>query len=199
MLRSTGQKKSRALPKPLFRLLPVGARNPGHEYGHLGLWRQGLSPSLRRLRELHRRGVHELWIQGTLDVVVNNFMMARGNRDIAELVLWVDGLYPELPRWIAANLYVQAEGLRNASLMRMSLLARGTDLTGDDQIALDEASERLARWGTENLPLTPRQFMELLWSLQRRFGPDSVDTEYPLARIAMCVSMAGKLPSSPVR
>lgn len=171
---------------------PLALAIRAHEYGHLGLWREGLSPSLRRLRDLHRRGIHELWIQGTLDVVVNHFMMARGNGDIAELVLWTAGLYPELPRWIVANFYVRAQGLHHASLMRMSLLARGTDLTGDDLTVLDEASERLAHWGTETLPLTPRQFTQLLWNLQRRFGPDSADTEHPLARIAMCVSIAGK-------
>lgn len=168
--------------------LALGIR--AHEYGHLGLWRQRLGPSLRCLRGLHRRGIHNVWIQGTLDVVVNHFMMARGNRDIAELVLWQDGLYPELPRWIAANLYLRAEGLRYASLMRMSLLARGTDLTGDDLALLDQTSERLARWGAQYLPPNPQQFLLLLRNLQSRFGPDSPDAEHPLARIAMCVPLA---------
>ncbi len=161
--------------------LALGIR--AHEYGHLGLWRQRLGPSLRSLRGLHRRGLHNLWIQGTLDVVVNHFMMARGNRDIAELVLWQDGLPPDLPRWIAANLYIRAEGLRYASLMRMSLLARRTDLTGDDLALLDQTSERLARWGAQSLPLNPRQYVLLLRDLQSRFGPDSPDAENPLARI----------------
>jgi hypothetical protein len=168
--------------------LALGIR--AHEYGHLGLWRQRLGPSLRSLRGLHRRGIHNLWIQGTLDVVVNHFMMARGNRDIAELVLWQDGLYPELPRWIAANLYLRAEGLRYASLMRMSVLARRTDLTSDDLALLDQTSERLARWGAQPLPLNPRHFLLLLRNLQNRFGPDSPDAEHPLARIAMCVPLA---------
>ncbi|MGA2981366.1 MAG: hypothetical protein ABSD76_17385 [Terriglobales bacterium] len=161
--------------------LALGIR--AHEYGHLGLWRQKLSPSLRSLRGLHRRGIHNLWMQGTLDVVVNHFMMARGNRDIAELVLWQDGLPPELPRWIAANLYIRAEGLRYGSLIRMSLLGRRTDLTGDDLAVLDQTSERLARWGAQSLPLNSRQFLLLLRNLQSRFGPDSPDAEHPLVRI----------------
>jgi hypothetical protein len=160
--------------------LALGIR--AHEYGHLGLWRQRLGPSLRCLRGLHRRGIHNLWIQGTLDVVVNHFMMARGNRDIAELVLWQDGLPPELPRWIAANLYIRAEGLRYESLMRMSLLARRSDLTCDD-LCLHQASERLARWGAQADPLNPQQFLALLRSLQNRFGPDLADAENPLTRI----------------
>jgi len=149
------------------------------------------------LRGLHRRGIHNLWIQGTLDVVVNNFMMARGNRDIAELVLWQDGLDPALPRWIAAILYLRAEGLRYASLIRMSLLARRTDLTGDDLALLDQTSERLARLGAQSLPLNPRHFLLLLRNLQNRFGPDSPDAEHPLARIAMCVPFADQDGSQP--
>jgi hypothetical protein len=168
-------------PFSVSSALALGIR--AHEYGHLGLWRQGLGPSLRSLRGLHRRGIHNLWIQGTLDVVVNHFMMARSNRDIAELLLWQGGLCPELPRWIAANLYIRAEGLSNVSLMRMSLLARRTDLTGDDLALLDQTSGRLARWGAQSLPLSPREFRLLLRNLQSRFGPDSPDAENPLARM----------------
>jgi hypothetical protein len=47
---------------------------------------------------------------------------------------------------------------------------------------LDQTSERLIRWGAQSLPLNPRQFLELLRSLQNRFGPDSLDEENPLAR-----------------
>jgi len=161
--------------------LALGIR--AHEYGHLGLWRQGLEPSFRFRRSFHRLGIHNAWIQGTLDVVVNHFMMERGNSDITELQLWKDGLSPELPRWIAANLYLRAEGLRYASLMRMSLLARRVDLTGDDLAVLDQSSERLVRWGAQSFPLNPRQFLGLLRNLQNRFGPDSRDAENPLARI----------------
>ncbi|MGO8796938.1 MAG: hypothetical protein ACLQLC_19120 [Candidatus Sulfotelmatobacter sp.] len=161
--------------------LALGIR--AHEYGHLGLWRQQLGPNLRLLRILRNRGIHNAWIQGTLDVVVNHFMMARGNRDIAELLLWTSGLSAELPRWIAANTYLRAEGLRYGSLMRMSLLARRSDLTGDDLSQLDQASERLARWGAQADPLNAKQFLELLRSLQNRFGPDSPDAENSLARI----------------
>jgi hypothetical protein len=163
--------------------LALGIR--AHEYGHLGLWRHGLEPSFRFLRIFRRLGIHNAWIQGTLDVVVNHFMLARGNGDIAELQLWKDGLSPELPRWVAANLYLRAEGLRYSSLMRMSLLARRADLTGDDLAFLDQTSEDLIRWGAQSLPLNPRQFLELLRSLQNRFGPDSLDEENPLARIWM--------------
>jgi len=161
--------------------LALGIR--AHEYGHLGLWRQKLGPSLRFLRIFRNLGIHNAWIQGTLDVVVNHFMMARGNRDIAELLLWRDGLPAELPRWIAANLYIRAEGLRYGSLMRMSVLARKTDLWGDDLPVLDQACELLARWGAQADPLNPRQFLALLRSLQNRFGPDSPDVQNPLARI----------------
>jgi hypothetical protein len=134
------------------------------------------------LRNLQRSGIHEAWIQGLLDVVVNHFMMARGNRDIAELVLWSAGLCPELPRWIAANLYARAEGLRHASLIRMSILARQSSLTGEDLAVLDEAARRLAQWGTELLPLSRRQYREMLTRLQSRFGPDSPNAEHPLAQ-----------------
>lgn len=161
--------------------LAMGIR--AHEYGHLGLWRQKLGPSLDCLRSFRRLGIHNLWIQGTLDVVVNHFMMARGNRDIPELLLWQDGLYPELPRWIAANLYIRAEGLRYAPLMRMSLLARRKDLAGDDLALLDVTSERLARWGAQSVPLKSLPFLGVLRNLQNRFGPDSPDAENSLARI----------------
>jgi hypothetical protein len=161
--------------------LALGIR--AHEYGHLGLWRHGLEPSFRFLRIFRRLGIHYAWIQGTLDVVVNHFMMARGNSDITELQLWQDGLSPELPCWVAANLYLRAEGLRYSSLMRMSLLARRADLTGDDLALLDQACERLVLWGAQADPLNPPQFLELLRSLQNRFGPDSRDAENPLARI----------------
>lgn len=161
--------------------LALGIR--AHEYGHLGLWRQRLEPSLRCLRSFHRRGIHNLWIQGTLDVVVNHFMLARGNRDIAELLLWQEGLNPALPRWIAATLYLRAEGLRYGSLMRMSLLARRADLTCDDLALLDLTCERLVRWGSQSLPLNNRHFLSLLRNLQSRFGPDSPDAENPLAGI----------------
>jgi len=161
--------------------LALGIR--AHEYGHLGLWRERLEPSLRCLRGFHRRGIHNLWIQGTLDVVVNHFMMARGNRDIAELVLWLEGLDSALPRWIAATLYLRAEGLRYASLMRLSLLARSADLTSDDLRFLSQTTERLACWGAQSLPLSPRHFLSLLRELQSRFGPDSPDAENPLTGI----------------
>jgi len=128
-----------------------------------------------------------VWIQGLLDVVVNHFMMARGNRDIAELVLWRAGLCPELPRWIAASLYIRAEGLRHASLMRMSILARQTRLTGEDLAVLDEAAKRLGQWGAEQLPLSRRKYKEMLVRLQSRFGPDSANAEHPLAQVVMCV------------
>ena len=169
---------------------PLARGIRAHEYGHLGLWRQRLGPSLRCLRDLHRGGIHELWIQGTLDVVVNHFMMARGNRDIAQLSLWCDGLYPELPRWIAATLYIRAEGLRHAALIRMSILARQTALTGEDLAVLDETSRRLAQWGREMLPLSRRKYREMLIHLQSRFGPDSPDAE-PLARIGICLTAVG--------
>jgi len=167
-------------PFSVSSTLALGIR--AHEYGHLGLWRERLVPSLRGLRSFRRRGIHDLWIQGALDVVVNHFMMARGNGDIAELLLWQDGLQPVLPRWIAANTYLRAEGLRYASLMRMSLLAR-TDLTPDELALLDQTSERLARWGAQCLPLHPPQFLALLRNLQSRFGPDSAEADHPLARI----------------
>jgi len=166
---------------------PLALAIRAHEYGHLGLSRQKLQPSLRCLRGFYRRGIHNLWSQGTLDVVVNHFMMARGNRDIGGLTLWQYGLYPALPRWIAAILYIRAEGLRYASLMRMSLLARTVDFTGDDLALLNQTSERLALLGTQSLPLSPRQFLLLLRRLQSRFGPDSRDAEHPMVRIAMCV------------
>jgi len=161
--------------------LALGIR--AHEYGHLGLWRQRLEPSQRCLRGFRRRGIHNLWIQGTLDVVVNHFMMARGNRDVAELLLWRGALDRVVPRWAAAILYLRAEGLRHASLMRMSLLARRTDLTSDDLAYLEQTSERLACWGAQSLPLHPRHFLSLLRNLQSRFGPDSPDAEYRLTGI----------------
>jgi hypothetical protein len=168
---------------PLSDSSPLALGIRAHEYGHLGLWRQRLEPSLRCLRGFHRRGIHNLWIQGTLDVVVNHFMMASGNRDVAELLLWLEGLDSLLPRWIAATLYLRAEGLRYASLMRMSLLARNRDLTGADLAFLNRASERLACWGAHSLPLSPRHFLSLLRELQSRFGPDSPDAVSPLTGI----------------
>lgn len=174
-------------PYSVSSTLALGIR--AHEYGHLGLWRLRLEPSLRCIRNLHRSGIHEVWIQGPLDVVVNHFMMARGNRDIAELVLWRGGLCSDLPRWIAASLYIRAEGLRYASLIRMSLLARQTSLTGEDVVVLDEASKRLAQWGREQLPLSRRKYREMLTRLQSRFGPDSANAEHPLDRVVMCVPL----------
>jgi hypothetical protein len=174
-------------PYSVSSALALGIR--AHEYGHLGLWRLRLEPSLRCIRNLHRTGIHEVWIQGLLDVVVNHFMMAQGNRDIAELVLWRGGLCSDLPRWIAANLYIRAEGLRHASLIRMSILARQTSLTGEDLVVLDESSKRLAQWGTEQLPLSRRKYREMLTRLQNRFGPDSANAEHPLAQVVMCVRL----------
>jgi hypothetical protein len=83
----------------------------------------------------------------------------------------------------AANAYFRAEGLRYAPLMRMSLLARNTDLRADELVLLDRASERLARWGAESDRMSSLQFLQLLRNLQRRFGPDSSDAKNPLARI----------------
>ena len=174
---------------PLSESSPLALGIRAHEYGHLALWRHRLVPSFRCIRKLHRDGIHEVWIQGMLDVVVNHFMMARGNRDIAELVLWRQGLCSELPLWIAANFYARAEGLKSASLIRMSLLARRTDLTNEDLALLDEASKRLARWGTKMLPLPRRAFKEMLTELQKRFGPDSPTAEHPLVQIGLRIAL----------
>ena len=76
-------------------------------------------PSLRSLNGLRRSGVHEaVRFRGTLDVVVNSFMMAQGKplTGVSELVLWMNGLERKLPRWIAATLYLRAMGLRHSIL-----------------------------------------------------------------------------------
>jgi hypothetical protein len=157
---------------PLSSDSPLALGIRAHEYGHLGLWRQRLVPSFRMLGDVRRVGVNDHWIQGTLDVVVNNFMMAQGNRDIAELRLWWGGLCPELPRWLAANLYLRAEGLRHASLIRMSILVRQTTLTSEDLKMLDEMSAGLAWRGTYMRPLPRGKYRRMLKELQNRFGPE---------------------------
>ncbi len=165
--------------------LALGIR--AHEYGHLGLFRQKLVPSLRSLNGLRRSGVHEAWIQGTLDVVVNSFMMAQGNRDISELVLWMNGLERKLPRWIAATLYLRAMGLRHSILIRMSILARQTGLEKDDLDTLDETSKRLAAWGKSARRIPRHEYNDMLTCLQRRFGPEPSEACYPSLRIGLSI------------
>jgi hypothetical protein len=166
--------------------LALGIR--AHEYGHLGLWRQRLVPSLRMLDDLRRGGVNDHWIQGTLDVVVNNFMMAQGNHDIAALRLWSGGLCPELPRWLAANLYMRAEGLRHASLIRVSILVRQTTVTSEDLKMLDEASAGLSWWGTYMHQLPRGKYRGMLKELQKRFGPEPGEADELPHQIAILVN-----------
>ncbi len=169
-------------------VLALGIR--AHEYGHLGLSRLKLVPSLRSLREYRRSGIHEAWIQGTLDVIVNRFMHARGNRDISQLVLWTNGLQRELPRWIAATLYLRAAGLRDALLMRMSILARQTLLKKDELDLLEAASRRLATWGESGQRMSKAEYRELLTNLQHRLGPESADANYPFAQFGIAFSVS---------
>jgi hypothetical protein len=173
---------------PLSSDSPLAAGIRAHEYGHLGLWRQRLVPSFRTLDDLRRGGVNDHWIQGTLDVVVNNFMMAQGNRDVAELRMWSGGLCPELPRWLAANLYLRAEGLRHASLIRMSILVRQTRVKSEDLKMLDETSASLAWWGTYMHPLPRRKYRRMLKELQNRFGPEPGEADDLPHQIAILVN-----------
>lgn len=148
-----------------------------HELGHLGLLRIGAVPN-DTLPKLSRAGIHSGWVQFALDVVVNAFMLARGNQEIAHLELWTGVLTPELPRWLAAMEFLRSEGLSRELQMRMSLQARA-------QFSLDElnllcSTARLLRdRGAQAALLPVEQLRKLLRKLQKTFGPDSAEAGHP--------------------
>jgi hypothetical protein len=148
-----------------------------HELGHLGLLRIGAVPD-DTLPKLSRAGIHSGWVQFALDVVVNAFMLARGNPEIAHLELWTGVLSPELPRWLAAMEFLRSEGLGRELQMRMSLQARAQ--FSPDELKLLCSTARLLRNRGEQAALLPvKQLRKLLRKLQKTFGPDSTEASHP--------------------
>lgn len=160
-----------------------------HEYGHLGLARAGLVPQQESLAGLRCAGIHEAWIQGSLDVVVNHYMLARGNREIAALHLWQGRIPADFPRWAAAVSYLRAEGLAASLLMRMSLLARA-DFTPAEVYWLHLVGRTLAMSGAHAEPLAEQDLRVLLARLQRVFGPESREAAHSLVREPVAVELA---------
>lgn len=149
-----------------------------HELGHLGLGRLGAIP-LNAVEALYRAGLHFGWVQFSLDVPVNAFMLARGNAEIALLELWNGTLPPELPRWVAAMEFLRCQGLGAELRLRMSLQARA-QFTAAELYLLCSTARLLQIRGARAAPLSVRELRKILTRLQKTFGPDSADTTHVL-------------------
>lgn len=112
-----------------------------HEYGHLVLWRWGALPKTKP------ENLHDLWWQATLDVVVNAFMMAQGCHEIAALPLCDSQEIGDLPGYLAAAMWLRAEGLSCAAELRPRL-ARCGKLRQSDLRFLDAQAKNLAAHGS---------------------------------------------------
>jgi hypothetical protein len=149
-----------------------------HELGHLGLVRAGVVPE-DVVRRLNRARIHHGWIQFALDIVVNAFMLSRGNREIAHLKLWAGALPSEIPRWLAAMEFLRSQGLGREMHIRMSLQARA-QFSPDELNVLCSTARILQKRGAEAAFLGTEEFRKLLRKLQKTFGPETRDTSHPL-------------------
>lgn len=149
-----------------------------HELGHLGLGRIGAVPddTLPRLKSAR---IHFGWAQFALDVVVNAFMSARGNSEIAQLKLWRGPLPAEIPRWLAAMEFLRCEGLSREMQLRMSLQARA-QFDADELCLLCSTARLLRARGAQAALLPAAELTKLLRRLQRKFGPESFDDSHSL-------------------
>lgn len=138
-----------------------------HEYGHLGMVRRGVVPR-HTLGFLAAQGFHEYWAQGALDVVVNAYMIAQRNPEIAHLRLWTGDMPAE--RWLGAATYLRCEGLALAHDARRTLMA-ACGLTSQDVALLDRSALVLWRLGRDARPISLNQLSYLLAELQRSSGP----------------------------
>ena len=149
-----------------------------HEIGHLGLGRAGAIPA-NALQALQRAGLHFGWVQFSLDVVVNAFMLRRGNTEIALLELWNGALPLDIPRWLAAMEFLRCQGLNGEMRMRMSLQARA-QFTPAELRLLCSTARFLESRGAHAAPISVRELRKILRKLQRTFGPESGDTTHAL-------------------
>jgi hypothetical protein len=138
-----------------------------HEYGHLGLVLRGIL-SRDTLPALRRHGVHERWIQSGLDVIVNGYMLAQGNAEIALLRPWT-GPAPK-NRAIAAMNHLRCEGMAMAGTGR-DALTRAAVLGPGDLALLERTADALWRLGRDARPVGAALLAQLLGELQRAFGP----------------------------
>jgi hypothetical protein len=138
-----------------------------HEYGHLGLLRQGIVPR-HTLRALKAQGFHDYWVQSALDVIVNAYMLAQGNPEIAQLQLWTGSTPSE--RWLSAVSFLRCEGMAVAREARPLLIA-ASGLTASDVTLLDRYALLLWRLGRDARPISVNQLAHLLEELQCAFGP----------------------------
>lgn len=113
-----------------------------HEYGHLVLWRWGAVPSTKAAN------IHDMWWQATLDVIVNAFMLAQGCEEIAALPLCDSQELDDLPNYLAAAMWLRAEGLSCAHELRPRL-ARCGKLRRSDVRFLTAQAQKLAAHGSE--------------------------------------------------
>lgn len=157
-----------------------------HELGHLGLVRIGAIPN-DTLLKLKRERIHCGWVQFALDVVVNAFMMARGNPEIARLELWSGVLPTEIPRWLAAMEFLRSEGLTRELQMRMSLQARAHFSRAEVTLLCSTAAVLRSR-GAQAALLPVDDLRKLLRRLQKTFGPDSTNARDPLLEFDVVVS-----------
>jgi hypothetical protein len=153
-----------------------------YELGHLGLARIGAVPN-DMLSKLYRARLHIGWVQFALDVIVNAFMIARGNREIAHLELWTGVLPAKIPRWVAAMQFLRSEGLSREMQMRMSLQARA-QFSPDELNLLCSTARLLRSQGAQASLISVEELRKLLRRLQKTFGPDSTKARDPLLELA---------------
>lgn len=139
-----------------------------HEYGHLGLLARGIEPRHAH-RTLADQGIHDYWIQGALDVVVNAYMLAQGCREVATLNPGTGEPLPD--RWLRALVYLRCEGLAVAREARPAL-ALACRFSASELSLLTSAAQTLARLGRDARRISVNQLAHLLGHLQRTFGPD---------------------------
>jgi hypothetical protein len=149
-----------------------------HELGHLGLGRAGVIPE-NALVALKKARIHFGWAQFSLDVVVNAFMIAGGNSEVAQLELWNGTLPPDTPRWLAAMEFLRCEGLSRELLWRMSLQARAQFNRAELNL-LCAIARLLQTRGAHAVPISVKELRKMLGKLQETFGPDSGDADHPL-------------------
>jgi hypothetical protein len=143
-----------------------------HEYGHLGLLQHALVPDADAMTAIRRQGIHDAWLQSVLDVVVNAYMLERGNREISCLVPWSDELPTLLPRWVAATLFLRCHSLPDEARLRLAVAGRGA-LLAQECRHLHRVGCDLWRQGVRAQRVTEEALLALARSLQETFGPDS--------------------------
>lgn len=149
-----------------------------HELGHLGLARMGAIPR-DTLTKLHKSRIHSGWVQFALDVVVNAFMIARGNGELAHLELWNGVLPAKIPRWVAAMEFLRSQGLSREMQVRMSLQARA-QFSRNEINLLCSTAKLLQDYGAKASSLSIDDLRKLLQKLQKTFGPESTAASDPI-------------------